>query len=98
MTECTIIIGEYEELVCGRYQSKIEMFLSSSHTLSEFEPEIEKLRGLVSDISGLDDVLFYDMIQLDCSDVKTGLLRRAEDLLSLLVHQLATDHITDNQR
>lgn len=74
------------------------MFLSSSHTLSEFEPEIEKLRGLVSDISGLDDVLFYDMIQLDCSDVKTGLLRRAEDLLSLLVHQLATDHITDNQR
>ncbi|CAI8001099.1 Dynein heavy chain 7, axonemal, partial [Geodia barretti] len=90
--------GCYDNLVSGAYQSDVEAFLSSPHGLAEFKPEIEKLRSLISDISGLDDVVFFAMVQLDCSDVKTGLLRRAGDLLQLLVEQLASDHVTDSQR
>ena len=93
-----LLLGCYDNLVSGGYQSDIEAFLSSPRSLVEFTPEIEKLRSLISEISGLDDVVFFQMVQLDCSDVKSGLLRRAEDLLTLLVQQLATDHVTDSQR
>ena len=92
------LLGCYDNLVSGAYQSDVEAFLSSPHSLAEFKPEIEKLRSLISEISGLDDVVFFAMVQLDCSDVKTGLLRRAGDLLQLLVQQLASDHVADSQR
>ena len=92
------MLGCYDNLVSGGYQSDVEVFLSSPHSLSEFRGEIEKLRTLISEISGLDDVVFFEMVQLDCSDVKTGLLRRAGELLQLLVQQLAANHIADSQR
>ena len=76
----------------------MNQFLSSPHSLAEFKEEIDKLRSLSSDISGLDDVIFFDMVQLDCSDIKTGLLKRASDLLSQLVQQLASDHYSESQR
>ena len=76
----------------------MDQFLSSPHSLSEFKEEIDKLRSLCSEISGLDDVVFFDMVQLDCSDIKAGLLKRASDLLSQLVQQLASDHYSESQR
>ena len=91
-------VGRYDNLVSGDYKSDVDLFLSSSHSLAEFREEIEKLRSLCSEISGLDDVVFFDMVQLDCSDIKAGLLKRANELLSQLVHQLASDHLADSQR
>ena len=76
----------------------MDQFLSSPHSLVEFKEEIDKLRSLSSEISGLDDVVFFDMVQLDCSDIKTGLLKRTSDLLSQLVQQLASDHYSESQR
>lgn len=76
----------------------MDQFLSSPHTLAEFRDEIDKLRSLCTEISGLDDVVFFDMVQLDCTDIKTGLLRRANELLSQLVQQLASDHFSESQR
>ena len=90
--------GCYDNLVTGGYQTEVESFLSCPHTLSEFQTEIERLRNLISDITALDDIVFFDMVQLDCSDIKSGLLRRAGDLLDQLVEQLAADHISENQR
>ena len=76
----------------------MEEFLSSPRSLSEFKGEIEKLRDVISEITGLDDMVFFDMVQLDCSDIKTGLLSHANEFLSQLVHQLASDHVSDGQR
>ena len=76
----------------------MEAFLTSPHSLPEFRKEIERLRSLISEISGLDDVVFFDLVELDCSDVKSGLLRRAGDLLQMLVDQLSSDHLSENQR
>ena len=90
--------GCYDNLVTGGYQTEVESFLSCPHTLSEFQTEIERLRNLISDITALDDIVFLDMVQLDCSDIKSGLLRRAGELLDQLVEQLAADHISENQR
>ena len=90
--------GCYDNLVTGGYQTEVESFLSCPHTLSEFQTEIERLRNLISDITALDDIVFFDMVQLDCTDIKSGLLRRAGDLLDQLVEQLAADHISENQR
>ena len=98
LSEKIFLLGCYDNLVSGGYQSEVETFLSSPHTLPEFRGEIEKLRSLVSEISGLDEVVFFEMVQLDCSDVKTGLLRRAGQLLGQLVENLASDHLNDNQR
>ena len=90
--------GRYDNLISGEYQSHVDTFLSSSHTLAEFQEEIEALRKLSSEISSLDDVVFYDMVQLECSDIKTALLQSVNDLMIRLIEQLASDHCNDNLR
>ena len=82
----------------GDYKSHLDEFLSTPHSLTEFSAEIEKLRSLSSEISGLDDVVFFDMVRLECSNIKTDLLASASELLTQLVQQLARDHVEDSMR
>ena len=94
----TFRLGRYGNLVSGDYKSHVDEFLSTPHSLTEFSVEIEKLRSISSEISGLDDVAFFDMVRLECSDIKTSLLTSASELLTQLVQQLARDHVEDSMR
>ena len=70
---------------------------SGPHPLEEFKREIDSLRSISTEISGMDDIVFFDMFELDCQDIKRGLLSRANDLKSRLVQQLANDHLMESQ-
>ena len=50
------------------------------------------------EISGLDNVLMYDMVKLECDDIKQGLTACANRFSDLLLSNLVSTHMEDNQR
>ena len=50
------------------------------------------------EISGLDNVLMYDMVKLECDDIKQGLTACANRFSDLLLDNLVSTHMEDNQR
>ena len=46
----------------------------------------------------LPGVQHYDLIRLDCDDLKTGLIEVAKGLADRLLTRVATDHRTENSK
>ena len=53
---------------------------------------------MAAEISGLDNVIMYDMVKLECDDIKKGLMDCANGFSDLLLDNLVTTHMEDNQR
>ena len=53
---------------------------------------------MAGEISGLDNVIMYDMVKLECDDIKKGLMDCANGFSDLLLDNLVTTHMEDNQR
>ena len=53
---------------------------------------------MAREISGLDDVLIFQMFRLECHDIKHGLTTLAQKMGSRLVGHLAKKHIEENKR
>ena len=93
-----VIIDCYDDLISNDLNKHVEQFLASGpHSLEEFKREINALRDVLSAISNMNDVVFFDMFELNCHDIKQGLLSRASDLKNQLVQQLANDHLQEGQ-
>ena len=58
---------------------------------------IEKLRDIAKGIMTLPSIHHYDMIHLDCEDLKRGLANTAKNLSDILLDRVATDHRTENK-
>ena len=68
------------------------------HTLAEYKDTIQYYRDLSREITGLDDVVWFDMFQLECHDIKHGLNEIVQNLTLMLVKQLAENHMSENAR
>lgn len=96
---CLHAAGKYECLISGEAEQDVLKFLSAdSHTLAEYKTKIQYFRELSLEISGLDDVVLFDMFQLECHDIKHGLTEVVQNLTLALVKQLAEKHMNENMR
>ena len=68
-----------------------------SFTLFLFQ-EIEKFRCLAREINSLPTVAHFDMVQLDCDDLKRGLATKANRFADQLLQRLAEEHRAENRR
>ena len=59
---------------------------------------IEKFRSLSDEILMLPSIEHYDMIRLDCEDLKRGLSDAAKALAGTLLDRVASDHRAENAR
>ena len=59
--------------------------------------QIEKYRALASEIMGLPSIEHYDMIRLDCEDLKVGLAAAARGLADELLSRVSADHRKENE-
>ena len=91
-------VGQFECLLNGETETSVSSFLEEEPDLGEFKKMIALYQKTVLDISAKDDVVYFDMIQLDCSSAKTGLTSLAEGYLTRLHNALADNHINDNKR
>ena len=58
---------------------------------------IEKFRSLAKELMSLPSIEHYDMIRLDCEDLKRGLSDAAKGLADVLLDRVATDHRNECQ-
>ena len=59
--------------------------------------QIEKYRALATEIMGLPSIEHYDMIRLDCEDLKAGLAKACRDLADELLSRVSADHRSENE-
>ncbi len=83
----------------GEAEQEVLDFLSTAnHSLAEYKTKIQHYRELSGEISGLDDVVLFDMFQLESHDIKHGLSEIVQNLTLALVKQLARKHMDENTR
>lgn len=58
---------------------------------------IEKYKAVAREIVALPSIETFDMIRLDCEDLKRGLADAAKDLANQLLTKVTDDHRVENQ-
>ena len=84
----------------------IEFFLNTRFKSREFGnikmyylfQQIEKYRTLSQEILSLPSIEHYDMIKLDCEDLKRGLADEAKMLSDSLLTRVSDDHRKENSK
>lgn len=50
--------------------------------------QVDRFRSLSQEISGLSSLMHFDMVRLDCKELKQGLIKKAETFSKVLVGKL----------
>ena len=58
---------------------------------------IEKYKSVAKEIVGLPSIETFDMIRLDCEDLKRGLADAAKELANQLLTKVTDDHRVENK-
>jgi len=58
---------------------------------------IEKYKSVAKEILALPSIETFDMIRLDCEDLKRGLADAAKDLANTLLTRVTDDHRVENK-
>ncbi|XP_046853910.1 dynein axonemal heavy chain 12-like isoform X2 [Xenia sp. Carnegie-2017] len=82
----------YKMLVSGEAKSSIEKFLDADHTFEDYTNEIEVYRNLARQVSMLPNIVSFDMVELNCDDLKRGLASKSHSFAEQLLKRLATNH------
>ena len=90
-------IDQYDYLVNGTAQAEIDKFMSEEHEFEEYTKLIESYRDLSYKIMVLPPTEYYDLIRLDCEDLKRGLVAAARDLANQLLEKIVNDHRQENE-
>lgn len=90
-------VDRYDYIVNGEALKEIHAYMEQEHTFAEYTVQIEKYRTLASEIMGLPSIEHYDMIRLDCEDLKRGLAEAARGLADELLSRVSADHRRENE-
>uniref|UniRef100_A0A094ZX25 Dynein heavy chain 7, axonemal n=1 Tax=Schistosoma haematobium TaxID=6185 RepID=A0A094ZX25_SCHHA len=91
-----VIVEPYSFIYDGREAKKVEEFLGSNKPFRQYCEYINKLHDLASEVMNLPNTEYFDLIQLDCGDVKTGLYKECHRLAKLLLDRVVSDFTRNN--
>ncbi|KAG9269584.1 dynein heavy chain 12, axonemal [Astyanax mexicanus] len=80
--------NNYDWLVNRTAQDLVEKFIQEEHSFDQYTQQVEKFQALSREISSLPSVAHFDMIRLDCEELKQGLAKKAETFAQILLEQL----------
>lgn len=60
--------------------------------LNDLSQQVELFRALSKEISGLPLVAHFDMIHLDCEELKQGLVKKAQSFSQILLAHMISTH------
>ncbi|XP_034168074.2 LOW QUALITY PROTEIN: dynein axonemal heavy chain 12 [Pangasianodon hypophthalmus] len=81
-------IDNYDWLVNGSAKNLVEKFMEEEHSFEQYTEQVEVFRALSKEISSLPSVAHFDMIRLDCEELKQGLAKKAQNFAQILVARL----------
>ncbi|XP_013387188.1 dynein heavy chain 12, axonemal, partial [Lingula anatina] len=89
-------VDRFSHIVNGEDMAEIQKFMSEEHSFHEYCKYVEHFRNLAKEILSLPSIETFDMIRLDCEDLKRGLADAAKELADVLLNRMAQDHRTEN--
>ncbi|XP_043080221.1 dynein axonemal heavy chain 12 [Puntigrus tetrazona] len=85
-------VDSYDWLVNGTAQAQVETLMEEEHSFDEYTMHVERFRALSQEISGLPSLIHFDMVRLDCEELKQGLAKKANTLSEIIVGKLIGSH------
>ncbi|XP_067302544.1 dynein axonemal heavy chain 12 [Pseudorasbora parva] len=85
-------VDNYDWLVNGVAQSQVEKLMEEEHSFDEYTKQVERFRALSQEISSLPSLIHFDMVRLDCEELKQGLAKKAKTLSEIFVGKLVSSH------
>eukprot|EP00118_Oscarella_pearsei_P019988 m.215265 g.215265 ORF g.215265 m.215265 type:complete len:3605 (+) comp39831_c0_seq13:113-10927(+) len=89
---------KYDFLVSGKASQFVRDFIKESHPLEDYIKEISHFRSLYVEIMSLAPTVYFRMVELDCRDLKRGLMEKAQGFSDELLSHLADEHRKENER
>ncbi|XP_052285538.1 dynein axonemal heavy chain 12-like isoform X2 [Dreissena polymorpha] len=90
-------VERYDYIVNGTAMAEIQKYMEVEHKFAEYTEQIEKYRNLAKEIMGLPSIEHFDMIRLDCEDLKRGLAEGSRNLANELLRRVSDDHRRENK-
>ncbi|XP_071807320.1 dynein axonemal heavy chain 12-like isoform X1 [Asterias amurensis] len=90
-------MDRYEYLCNGEALTKVQTFLDEEHSFEEYCQLIEEFRSKAREIMLQDSIIHFEMVRLDCEDLKRGLAEKSRSFGDLLLDRMASDHWKENE-
>nr|CAH8846959.1 unnamed protein product [Trichobilharzia regenti] len=91
-----VIVEPYSFIFDGGEARKVEEFLRSGKQFEHYCEYIAKLHDLANEVMTLPNAEYFDLIRLDCEDVKVGLSKECHRLANLLLDRVVSDFRQNN--
>uniref|UniRef100_A0A3B4UUS5 Dynein axonemal heavy chain 12 n=1 Tax=Seriola dumerili TaxID=41447 RepID=A0A3B4UUS5_SERDU len=85
-------VDNYDWLVNGSAQTRVEMFMREEHSFDEYTKQVEEFRALSKEIISLPAKAHFTMVHLDCEELKQGLANKAKTYAEILLKKMITSH------
>ncbi|XP_023257599.1 dynein heavy chain 12, axonemal [Seriola lalandi dorsalis] len=85
-------VDNYDWLVNGSAQTRVEMFMREEHSFDEYTKQVEEFRALSKEIISLPAKAHFTMVHLDCEELKQGLASKAKTYAEILLKKMITSH------
>ncbi|XP_021325607.1 dynein axonemal heavy chain 12 isoform X2 [Danio rerio] len=85
-------VDRYDWLVNGTAQAQVDKLMEEEHSFDEHTKQVEWFRALSKEISSLPSLIHFDMVRLDCEELKQGLAKKANALSKIIVGKLVSSH------
>ncbi|ESP01004.1 hypothetical protein LOTGIDRAFT_225521 [Lottia gigantea] len=90
-------VDRYDYIINGEALKEIHAYMEQEHSFDEYTEYIERFRNLATEIMGLPSIEHFDMIRLNCEDLKIGLAKAARGLADELLSRVSADHRSENE-
>ncbi|RXM97062.1 Dynein heavy chain 12, axonemal [Acipenser ruthenus] len=91
-------VERYDWLVNGTAESRVQNYIEQEHTFDEYTEFVEEFRLLSRQIMSLPSIAHYNMVHLDCEDLKQGLAKKAKSFTNILLETLVKQHREHNEQ
>ncbi|XP_043934432.1 dynein axonemal heavy chain 12 [Protopterus annectens] len=91
-------VESYNWLTDGTAEARVNLFMTENHPFDECVTFVEEFRSLAKEIMSLPSLVHFDMVYLDCEDLKQGLATKAKYFADLLLERLVDNHRRVNEQ
>ncbi|KAM9343831.1 dynein axonemal heavy chain 12-like [Pholidichthys leucotaenia] len=89
-------VDSYDWLVNGTAKTCIETFMEEEHSFDECKKQVEEFHILSKEIINRPSKAHFNMIHLDCEELKQGLSNKAKNYAEVLLKKMVTMHREQN--
>ncbi|TPP61649.1 Dynein heavy chain 7 axonemal [Fasciola gigantica] len=86
-----VFFEPYSFLLDGSEAKSVEEFLNGKRDFHEYKEYTAKLHTLGTEVMTLPNTEYFDLIRLDCEDVKVGLAKECRRLANALLERVVSD-------